>query len=200
VTCEYKGSVVLAYLYSEMRGGVPVPWFRYWLDEARPLTTILDDGTYIRCAGSGTTDFGSVPAEFQSQVGPLEYAIPYIMHDSAFQNRGWWESKDLGATWQYVPKTMHDANDMLLLGAKAITVSAKGYSDLNDAQLGRLWIRREAMYAGVAAGGSSCWDKHLGPFPNDPPPPFDVTYLFDQTPTPTTMPAAQPPQEGTLVP
>lgn len=179
MTGEYKGTVHLAYLFSQYREGVPVPWFRYWLDPVYPLTFMQDDGTFVRCAGSGTTDFGSVPATAQSLVGPLEYPLSYIMHDSAYQNHGRWESQDKGATWQFVEKSEHDANDMLLLGAKVETLAARGYHDLSEVQLGRLWVRREAMYAGVAIGGASTWDDHAGPFPNDPPPPFDVTHLFD---------------------
>jgi hypothetical protein len=189
VTGEFHGLIHLTYLYTEMRAGVPVPWFRYRLDPTFPLTLILDDGRYLRPAGSGTTDFGSVPAGTQSIVGPLEYAISYIFHDSAYQNHGWWESADQGKTWAFVAHTEHDANDMLLTSAKIETISAKGYKDLSLVELGNLWVRREAMYAGVAIGGASTWDDHAGPFPNDPPPPFDVTHLFDdpETTLPTSV-------------
>ena len=135
-------------------GDVPHPWFDFVNDPIDPLTYMLPD-RWIRPAQQITTDFGSVPEEFQSVVGPLDCPTAYIFHDSAFSNHGWFESADKGKTWQYVSKTEDEVNDMLF--------------DMAEVE-GTPWLEREEMYSGVSVGGSSLWKGHVGPFPVDPAP------------------------------
>ena len=144
----------LKYTTSGLWGDVPHPWFDFENDPVNPLTYILPD-RWIRPAQKFSTDFGSVPEELQSLVGPLDCPSAYLFHDSAFDNHGWWESNDQGATWQYVSKTMAEVNDMLFDMAEAEGVD---------------WLEREEMFSGVEVGGTALWNNHKGPFPVDPAP------------------------------
>lgn len=135
-------------------GDVPHPWFNFSNEETDPLTYILPD-RWIRPAQKFSTDFGSVPNEAQTFVGPLDCPCTFLFHDSAFGNHGWWESTDQGKTWRYVAKTMHEVNDMLFDMAEAEGVD---------------WLEREEMFAGVEAGGTTLWNNHVDPFPVDPAP------------------------------
>ena len=162
---EFKGTVWLVHTSTERKPGhPPKPWFRYWLDPLHPMTFVCADGTFLRCANTGTTDFGSVPPEFQSLVGPLDCAKAYIFHDSAFTNHGHWESYDRGATWVFVPMSMRQVNDNLFMMARAEGVD---------------WLESQEMHVAVDAGGGPWWAGHVGPCPVDPPPVTTAQYLFD---------------------
>ena len=143
-----------SYTKAGVLNDVPHPWFDFLNDPINPLTYVLPD-RWIQPARSFTTDFGSVPSEMQSLVGPLDCPSAYLFHDSAFGNHGWWESTDQGKTWMFVEKTMAEVNDMLFDMAEFEGVD---------------WFEREEMYAGVEIGGDSLWESHSGPFPIDPPP------------------------------
>ena len=138
---------------------IPHPWFDFLNDPINPLTYVLPD-RWIRPAQSFSTDFGSVPSELQSLVGPLDVPNSYLFHDSAFGNHGWWESTDAGKTWVYIAKTMEEVNDMLF--------------DMAEAE-GMPWSEREEMFEAVQIGGGPLWNHHAGPFPQDPAPQGDVS-------------------------
>ena len=149
---------------SGLFGLTPHPYFGFKLDHDNPLTFIGQDadGTEVwqRCCATDwyvedETDFGSVPPEFQSEVGPLDSPNGYVMHDKDFKNHGWFESRDKGKTWQYVAKTEDEVNSQLFDWAEADGVD---------------WVEREEMYEGVEVGGTKLWNSHTGPFPVDPPP------------------------------
>ena len=157
--CAFQGTYHLTFLRIEKVGwfgSTPKPWFLFEIDQANPLTFITKEGTWIRPASHFETDMGSVPPEFQARVGPLDSPRGYAIHDSVFENHGWWESYDKGQTWYFVLKTEDDANNLLWDMAEADGVD---------------WLEREEMHTGVDLGGSAIWNKHKGPFPVDPPPP-----------------------------
>ena len=156
MTGEFKGSICLSYPSRTMKGK-GVAWFDYLLDPIKPLTFIDSQGMLYRPAGSGTTNFGSVPQIFQSCVSILACPCSYVFHDSAFTNRGLWISNDFGATWTFREIDEESANEMLF--------------DMSESE-GVSWFERETMYLGVAIGGSAVWNEHTSPFPLDPAPPF----------------------------
>ena len=150
--CNFRWN--LKYTEVGVFSDVPHPWFDFQNDDANPLTYILSN-KWIRPAQSLATDFGSVPSELQTEVGPLDCPCAYVFHDSAFENHGWWESYDQGKSWNYVPKTQHEVDEMLRDMAVVEGVD---------------WVERNLMFAGVEVGGTQLWNNHKGPFPVDPAP------------------------------
>ena len=158
---RFKGQFRLSYRRQEPNDGEQKTWFTFEHCPENPLTYIRNEGcideTWIRPANLFETDLGSVPPYLQGIVTALACPRAYILHDSAFDNHGWWESKDFGNSWEFVHRTEHDANDMLFEMARAEGV------DLAKA---------EAIYIGVDIGGSAYWNGHGDTFPVDQPPPF----------------------------
>ena len=151
----WTGTYRLTYLRNELHDGEPVPIYLFELDPLDPLTFITTDGVWQRPAQRFETDMGSVPPPLQGIAGPLGSPRGFPMHDSAFDNHGWWESTDHGATWTFAQKTEEQVNTMLLYWCGADGVD---------------WFERNEIYLGVELGGSEMWNAHTGPFPADPPP------------------------------
>ena len=151
----FKGAYDLHYLRTEMNGLEPKPIYKFSLDPVDPLTWIDNEGQWVRCAQSYETDMGSVPAGLENVASPLASPCGFPFHDSAFENHGWWESKDEGKTWAFVLKTEQEVNDALYHWCRSEGVD---------------WIESNQIEWGVELGGGAMWNGHTGPFPVDPAP------------------------------
>ena len=152
---KWRGTYSLKFLRIEMNGLEPKPIYSFSLDSWDPLIYIAPDGTWVSCANIFETDMGSVPAALMSFASPLASPRGYPLHDSAFENHGWWESKDSGRTWVFISKTEHEVNEALCEWCEA-----------DGVDLGA----REAIHRAVGIAGAKLWNSHPGPFPVSPPP------------------------------
>ena len=108
-------------------------------------------GVWMRPAGRMEGfDFGSVPERWQSLVSPLTTARAYAMHDNAYVNHGWWECQDKDGSYEFVRKSRHEVDHMLIR-----------WMIVDDATV------REAYMAfeGCKYGGGKVWRRHKGVFP-----------------------------------
>lgn len=144
----------------------PKPIFGFTLDPVNPLTFVNDAGLWVRPAGYFETDCGSVPPCLQGIAGPLDSYRGFFMHDSAFDNHGWWESIDQGKTWQFVLKSEQEVNDALYDWCRADGVD---------------WVESHEIEWAVNIGGTALWNGHPGPFPCDPSPASFVNPDQDNT-------------------
>lgn len=105
----------------------------WWLGKNRtilvPPSGRGDIATWIE-SPEWITDYGSIPAIFQSLFSKTEYGGPYLLHD-----------------WLYSAELFDRATcDWILLEA------------LQEA--GANWFTRNAIYSAVRAGGWNVWRKH----------------------------------------
>ena len=150
---RFSGYFHLSWTHSIMRGGFPVPMFKFSNDKIEPLTFHCEDGSMIRPASTFSDfDFGSVPGRAQSFVTATCATRAFAFHDSAFNNHGHWVSTD-GVVWKFVQLSQHEVNHWLF---RMMNVEGN--------PLLRCWV----AFEGVQVGGSSNWKSHTKPFPIDP--------------------------------
>jgi hypothetical protein len=124
----------------------PVALYDFQNDSVAPLTFWRDIDSFIRpFRHFDKCDFGSVPTLLQSLVSPTCAARAFIIHDAAYEFHSWWTEDGL------VECSQREADDMLYH-----MMRAEGCS---------VWLASKA-WAGVRAGGWTCWRKPMATIEN----------------------------------